>query len=294
MALIDLHIHTNHSDGDLSPKEVIDEAIKNNVKVISIADHDTTHAYTEELCLYAKKNNILLIPAVEISTKTTRCGIHILGYNMDINNEKFQRKLELIRNARHDYLYKVSNKLKELGFLIDVLKLDKIGSVTKAHIALDIINNELNKDKLLAIFNHIPSKGEFIEKLMNEGCVAYVEKFAISPKEAGELIKMAGGQVIVAHPVAYIYEDNLTELDILNLVKDIDAVGIEANYIYIDRNNKKINESKKWNDFAFKHNLLSTIGSDFHKKDFLHPQIGLIEEDIDTIDIDKIVNSLLN
>ena len=90
---IDLHIHTNKSDGKLSPKEVIDEAVKNKVSTIAIADHDTVEAYTDELFSYAKGKNINLIPAVEISTKTKKCGIHVLGYNIDINNEEFRKSL---------------------------------------------------------------------------------------------------------------------------------------------------------------------------------------------------------
>ena len=61
---IDLHIHTNKSDGKLSPKGVIDEAVKNKVSTIAIADHDTVEAYTDELFSYAKEKNINLIKAV--------------------------------------------------------------------------------------------------------------------------------------------------------------------------------------------------------------------------------------
>ena len=67
MEKIDLHIHTNKSDGKLSPKEVIDTAVKNGLKWISITDHDTIDAYTEDLFEYAKSKNIEIITAVEIS-----------------------------------------------------------------------------------------------------------------------------------------------------------------------------------------------------------------------------------
>ena len=88
--LIDLHIHTNISDGMFSPKEVIDEAYRNNASVISITDHDTIDAYTDEIFEYAKSKNIILIPGVEISAKAERSGVHILGYNFDINNRAFR------------------------------------------------------------------------------------------------------------------------------------------------------------------------------------------------------------
>ena len=142
--IIDLHIHTTVSDGALTPKEIIDEAVKNNVHTIAIADHDTIDAYTDELFNYANEKNINLIHAVEISTKTKKTGIHVLGYNFNLEDKNFKQKLSLLRNARHDYLYNVSKKLNELGYLLNVEELDKIEAVTKAHIALDVVNNKDN------------------------------------------------------------------------------------------------------------------------------------------------------
>ena len=294
--LIDLHIHSNLSDGELSPKEIIYRAINNGVSVIAIADHDTTLAYNDDLFNYAKENNVKLITAVEISTKYKGIGIHVLGYNFDINNKRFTDKLYSIRNARHIYLHDVAAKLKELSYIIDVDSLDKIDAVTKAHIASNIVENEANEELLLKTFGHIPSKGEFIETIMNEGCPCYVEKEAISPKEASDLIREAGGKVVLAHPVCYKYEDGLNDDDILNLVKEMKPDGIEANYIYLDINGNKINESTHWNNFAKHHNLITTIGSDFHKNDGIHSDIGLINEDIVLNDneINSIIDNLLN
>ena len=294
--LIDLHIHSNLSDGELSPKEIIDRAVNNGVSVIAIADHDTTLAYNNDLFSYAKDNNVKLIPAVEISTKYKGIGIHVLGYNFDINNKLLIDKLYSIRNARHIYLHSVAVRLKKLGYTIDIDHLDKIDAVTKAHIATNTLDNKNNEELLLKTFGHIPDKGEFIETIMNEGCPAYVEKETISPIKASDLIREAHGKVVLAHPVAYKYEDGLTDEEILDLVNDIKADGIESNYIYIDKNNNKINESSHWNIFAKSHNLITTIGSDFHKVDNIHPDIGLINEDIKLNDneITSIIDNLLN
>lgn len=204
---IDLHIHTVMSDGVLAPKEVIDEAYKNGVSVIAIADHDTVEAYSDDLFEYAESKNIKVINAVEISTRTNKAGIHVLGYNFDLNNKKLQEKLYKIRNARHDYLHNVAKKLNKLGYFLNVEELDKIDAVTKAHIALDVINNEKNKVNLLKNFKKMPSKGQFIETIMNENCPAYVKKETVTPKEAAKIIKEANGKVVLAHPVAYVYEE---------------------------------------------------------------------------------------
>ena len=292
---IDLHIHTTKSDGALTPKEVIDEAYKNGVSAMAIADHDTIEAYNEEIFKYAEDKNIKLISAVEISTKINKCGIHVLGYNFDLNNEEFQEKLCKIRNARHDYLHNVAKKLNELGYYLNVEELDKIDAVTKAHIALDVINNEKNKELLLENLNHIPSKGEFIETIMNENCPAYVKKESVTPKQAAEIIRAANGKVVLAHPVAYVYEDNLTDEDILNIINDMKPDGLEANYLYVDRNNNKIDETKKWNEFAKNNNLFVTIGSDFHNKDGLRPEIGFVNTNfcLDEDAADEILNNLI-
>ena len=279
--IIDLHIHTNVSDGALSPKEVIDMAVKNGAGVIAIADHDTVDAYSDELFDYAEERNIILVPAVEISTKTKKCGIHVLGYNFDLSDEHFIEELSKLRNARHDYLFDVASKIIKLGYVINTEELDKIEAVTKAHIANDVISNEENFELLTKEFGHIPNKGEFIETIMNEGCPAYVKKRSISPKEAAELIRSAGGKAVLAHPVAYKYEDGLTDEDILDLVKDMNVDAIEANYHYVDRNDNRIDESAHWREFAKEHNLLCSVGSDFHLDDGIRPVIGFKNWDIE-------------
>ena len=296
MEKIDLHIHTNCSDGMLSPKEVVDEAVKNGVSTIAICDHDTIDAYQEELFQYAKSKKIKLVVGVEISTKTNKSGIHVLGYNFDLENQEFKEKLYNLRNARHIYLKKVASKLEDLGYKVDVERLDQIDAVTKAHIANDVIDNKENEAKLKEVFGYVPQMGEFIETIMNENCPAYVKKESITPKEASKLIHSANGKVVLAHPVAYTYEDNLTEADVEQLVKDMQPDGVESNYIYIDRNNQKHNDISVWDAFAKKHNLQTTRGSDFHKKDGIHPVIGLIGEEVNLTEkqINQIKDFLYN
>lgn len=291
---IDLHIHTKMSDGELTPKEVIDKAIENKVKVISIADYDTIEAYTEEFIQYAENKGIKLIKGVEISTKINKCGIHVLGYNIDVENEKFKESLYKIRNARHEYLYKVSEKLEKLGYYINTEELDKIDAVTKAHIALDIIKSSKNEQKFLDEFGHIPGKGEFIETVMNENCPAYVKKETVTPQKAAEIIRQANGKVILAHPVAYEHEDGLNEEDILKIVKDMNPDGIESNYIYIDKDNNEFDECEKWNRFAKNNNLFVTVGTDFHNSDGIRPEIGFANKRIELTEdeIDKIIENL--
>ena len=293
MRRIDLHIHSNKSDGVLTPFEIIDEAVKNEVDTICISDHDTLEAYTEELEKYAIDNNINLIKGVEVSTQDI-VGVHVLGYNIDVNNKELNDMLYKLRNSRHIYLHDVAKALDEIGYKVNVEELDKIEAVTKAHISDDIVNNKLNEDLLIKTFNHIPSKGEFIENIMNEGCPAYVKRASVSPKEAADTIKKAGGKVVLAHPVCYKYEDDLDIDFIQKLVDEVNPDGIEAYYHYVDRNNNRVDEVEKWKEFANKNNRFVTIGSDFHKTDGIRPEIGFINWPIELTEneINDIINNM--
>lgn len=272
--IIDLHIHSNKSDGHFTPLEIIDLASKNNVSVISIADHDTVSAYTKETFEYAKSKNINLIPAVEISTNYNGVGIHVLGYNFNIFDKNLLNALQDLRNARINYLFDVSKKLNQLGFEVDTDTLSKLESVTKAHIATNIVNNPKNNKLLLETFGHSPSSGEFIETIMNENCPAYVKKHTITPAEASLIIKQAGGKAVLAHPVAYMHQDGLTVEQIQAIITNMQPDGIESNYLFVDTNNNLINDCKFWVDFATENGLFTTIGSDFHKPHEIKPEIG--------------------
>lgn len=292
MGKIDLHIHTTCSDWILTPFEVIDEAVKNQVEIIAISDHDTLSAYTDWLFDYAEQKNIHLVPAVEISTKEKKVWFHVLGYNVDLKDLYFQESLFKLRNARHQYLFDVAKKLNDCGYFLNVDRLDTIDAVTKAHISQDIIDNPQNTNLLLKEFWYLPNKWEFIETMMNEHCPCYVEKHTISPKEAVDLIKSAGGFPVLAHPVASTYEDNISEDEILTLVKTMWVTAIEGNYVYVDKKGEKHNDSKKWNAFAEQYWLLSTIWSDFHFFDGIRPVIWLLNEDIPVLDRERIMNAI--
>ena len=249
-------------------------ALRNGVLKISITDHDTVLAYNSCVFEYAKDKGIELITGVEISTKYNNKTLHVLGYNIDINNKKLLNELEMIRNQRHIYLRDVAKKFQDMGYMVSVSKLDKIDAVTKAHIANDIISNKDNYKLLMDRFGCIPDMALFIESMMNEGCPCYVKKKSISPIDAARLIRETSGMVFLAHPVAYKYEDGMDDMEMLQIVKEMDADGIEANYIYIDKFNNIIDERYHYQELARKNGLKISTGSDFHKLDGLHMEIG--------------------
>ena len=130
---------------------------------------------------------------------------------------------------------------------------------------------------------------------MNEGCPGYVKKTTITPKEASDVIRKAGGKVVLAHPVGFKYENNLEIEDVQRIVDRMTPDGIEAYYLYVDRYNNKIDEVNKGKGFAKKNNKFVTIGSDFHRKDGLRPEIGFVNWNIDlnTKEVEEILNNII-
>ena len=280
MTTIDLHVHTTKSDGSLTPTQIIDEAAKNGVRFIAITDHDTVGAYSNDLFDYAEKQGVKLITGVEVSTKLNGKSYHVLGYNFDYKNVDLNELLKKIRANRAKYLVDVEQKLRELGFVLNIDKLKKVESVTKANISLDIVENKLNEEKLIEMFGFVPSRGVFIESIMNSGCPAYVKKEAITPAEAARAIKNAGGKVVLAHPVVYDRKDKVSDEMIEEVISNMEADGMETNYIYYDKLGQRFDDVEKWSEFARNHNLFETVGSDFHLDDGVKVKIGFINENL--------------
>lgn len=217
-----------------------------------------------------------------------------MGYNINVNDKEFCEKLAKSRNSRHIYLRDVSKKLKDYGLIVNEAELDEIDAVTKAHIARDVINNMANKKRLEELFGYVPDMGEFIEIILNEGCPCYVKKVSYTPEEASRIIRDCGGKVVIAHPVVYSHEDNLSYEEFINILESINPDGIEAYYVYVNKDKKIIEDTKKWVELAKERNLIVTLGSDFHT-DHQNPfiDVGLKEIELDE-DIQKeIIKNIL-
>ena len=119
MPKIDLHIHSYYSsDGDYSPKELLQMAVDKNLKAIAICDHDSLKAVPEAL-EQAENYAVEVIPGVEISTNHKGFELHILGLFIDHTNPALQECLAQIQESYHQYLLDILEKVRELGFLVE-------------------------------------------------------------------------------------------------------------------------------------------------------------------------------
>lgn len=249
LGLYDLHCHSTFSDGTKTPFELLDLAKEANLKGISITDHDTTSAYTTEVFDYAKKIGIELIPGVEFSTmyesRDKRESVHILGYGMDIAHPKILQLQEEHLKRRKKRFEEMLDKLAKGGYgLSDVVfDLDKAGTIGRPHVALALIEKGYAEDMKDAFKKFLGDKAPF-----------FVPSSMPSIEETISTIKVAGGKVIMAHPILIKGRALLRKL-----ISTYSFDGMECFYGNFARD--KIEYLLK---MCEEKNLLITGGSDYH------------------------------
>lgn len=241
---VDLHTHSTFSDGRYTPTQLVEEAIAKGISVLSITDHDSWNGINEAFTA-ASGHNITIIPGVELGTQVNGESVHILAYHIDTNNKALQDKMDEMRHGREKRLYKILEKLDNLGYHIEVEACDpKNRAVGRPHVAKALVTK--------GYFNTVQ---EVFDALLRNGGPAYVPQPKLSPEEAVELIHNAGGIAVLAHP-SELSDGELPE----KLIQTIPFDGIE---VYHPSSAEK-NEFAKWLKLAEKYGLLVGGGSDFH------------------------------
>ncbi|BCN29917.1 PHP domain-containing protein [Anaeromicropila herbilytica] len=254
MKYIDLHVHSNVSDGTLTPKEVVEKAVKMNLAAFALTDHDTVMRISEALNAVKEYQNngidLELIPGVEISVAYKSKDIHMLGLFLDYQNETLISELQAVVNDRENRNIKMIANLQNAGIDITLEKLvesegDSI--ITRAHFA-----------KYLLEHSYVKSREEAFKKYLGEDGPYYVPRKFITPEKGIELIKAAGGIPVLAHPLLYKLPPK--ELDsLISRLKNAGLVGIETIYsANVDFDESYVRK------LANKYDLLITGGSDFH------------------------------
>jgi predicted metal-dependent phosphoesterase TrpH len=243
---VDLHLHTNASDGRLSPVELVKKAASSGLKIIAITDHDIMDGITSALREAKKHAGIVVVPGVEISTDCPEGDVHLLGYFNDYSNLELKQKLDEMRTARIERAEAIIENLGKLGMplhLNEVMHKVDEGSVGRPHIAQVMLEK-----------GYISSISEAFHKYIGRGGPAYAERIKMTPKEAVKLVLHAGGIPVLAHPLTLERPEPLVAS-----LKKVGLVGLEV--FYSEYNKSQILSLKK---LAKKYELLITGGTDFH------------------------------
>lgn len=285
--LIDLHTHTNISDGDDTPQQLLARAEACDVRVLAITDHDTVDAYDEALFAEAKQRGIELIPGIELSTidEQSEQKIHVLGLFIDPYNAVLRRRCAALRQGRIDLTREVATKLAACGFTLRVDELVASGEIiTKAHIARDVLDNKANHAALVRAHGALPLQGEFIETWLIKGCPAFVPKTRpLLTHEAIELIHQAGGLASCAHPSFNVMKGfgqaAMEELILRNGFDAVEAINVQYDK---EQNDRRVDMMAVFTAFARQSGLLVTGGSDYHSENTAlwgrMTSLGMVEE----------------
>lgn len=249
MKSVDLHTHSNKSDGSLSPSALVDLALEKGLAAFALTDHDTTDGLDEAIA-YAKDKPIEVIPGIELSSEYHGKDIHIVGLYIDHHCDNFLSRIQEFRDSRVTRNEKMCNNLKEAGIDISFEKLTNEypeSVITRAHYA-----------KYLFKHGYVKSLPEAFDRYVGDHCKYFVPREKITPSQAVELILSSGGIPVLAHPI--LYGMSSTQLDILvSSLKEVGLVGIEAIY-----STYKPADERGIRKLAAKYDLAISGGSDFH------------------------------
>lgn len=258
---VDYHIHTTASDGEATPTQIVRRAAELEYDIISITDHDNTNGIAEAM-IAAEAVGIKLIPGIEIAVVTEEdTGLHMLGYNIDIEDEALKAFLsEMVerRRERNEQLFKA---LQEIGYDItrDDIQVGQNDFIGKPLIARALVNKGYIANERQAFSREI---------LGSERCRS-VRKVKPLAKDAIKVITEAGGTPVLAHPIqtrgigrpgSETFYRNMDR--IIGRLKRQGLKGLEC--FHPDQNAE---QSGRFVEMAEKYHLHITRGSDFHGKD---------------------------
>ncbi len=245
--MIDLHVHSQHSDGTFTPPELIDLASQSGLSWLSITDHDTVSGLRSAVQA-AAHSNVRLITGLEISVDQPRA--HILGYGIDYHDDQLRGSLERVAESRRRRNPRIVQRLQQLGYEVteDDVEAQSDGDIIgRVHIA-----------KALVEKGYFANTGAVFDNLIGWGRPAYVDRERLTAKEGIALIQDAGGVAVLAHP-GLISEDHDEITRIVSSLMECGLQGIEAVYT---EHSKEL--AQFLIDLATSRNLVWTGGTDFH------------------------------
>jgi predicted metal-dependent phosphoesterase TrpH len=266
MGRIDLHTHTDHSDGTFTPPELVGLAAQRGLEVVAITDHDTTDGI-EEATGAGREFGVDVVPGVEFSAEHQGTSVHVLCYWMDREDEGLQAELVRLRSERFLRGEVMVEKLRSLGYPVSFERVREIagnGNIVRPHVAQALVEAGVVADE-----------EEAFDRLIGDDGPAYVPKHALAPLEALELVRRAGGACVLAHPGMWSAEAPVPE-DLIESMAEAGMAGLEA-----DHSDHTPEQREHYRDLAKRLGLVVTGGSDCHGTRYDPVRLGSVTTDPD-------------
>ncbi len=254
---VDLHAHTDRSDGRTPPRELVRLARAAGIEVLAVTDHDTVEA-VEECLDEAKSAGLRIVPGIELSSTFEGRDVHVLGIGIDHRAGPLQERLAGLHEGRRRRVGVICERLSALGVALDpaeVLREAGGKSVGRRHVARALLKKGLVGDL-----------EEAFHRFLGTGSPANVPANELSPREAAALVRRHGGIPVLAHP-GFLDDDALLE----RILDDSGLRGIEVFHRY-----RSPVKHLVYLEIARRRHLLVTGGSDFHGDD--HPRNARLGE----------------
>ncbi len=249
MGMVDLHVHSNRSDGSMTPKELVDYAVQKGLRAMALTDHDTVDGI-DEILEYAQDKPVEIIPGIEYSTQYQERDVHIVGLFIDYKAPVFLDYLARFKQSRTDRNHKLCENLRGAGIDITYEALCRAfpnSVITRAHYA-----------KFLLDKGYVKSRNEAFERYLGDHTPYFVHREKITPEEVIDVTRRAGGIPVLAHPFLYGFSKENLEI----LVRRLKAAGLMAMETLYSTYTPS--EEKKMKELAKRYGLLESGGSDFH------------------------------
>ena len=277
--MIDLHSHSIHSDGTKTPSELLNLAKKKHITAFALTDHDNIEGTKELVSL--PHEGITVYSGVELNAKVDKGQMHILGYNIDLTNEKLNNRLkELKENSKHNIMLYVKQLKDDYNIELPQQEIEQIlnrqGNIGRPLLALLLIKH-----------GYVESVSEAFDKYLKDDKVREHKKW-ITKEECISLINEAGGIAVLAHPFTL----KLTKEELKEEIKELIALGLKGIEII---HSKGIEEDRNYyKELAKEFNLITTGGTDYHGPEVkpsielgtgINNNVNLSPEDISLLDI---------
>jgi predicted metal-dependent phosphoesterase TrpH len=276
MAQVDLHLHTTHSDGTLTPSQLVRLCAERGLKVISISDHDSTEGIREALETASEYPEVTIIPGVELSTDVPGSEIHVLGYFVDPLDEELQATLRGFREGRQERARNMVDTLREQGVVVSwerVKELSDGGSIGRPHIAQALVEA-----------GYVRYPRESFDRYLGRSGTAYAERVKLTPADAVRILVGAGALPVMAHPTYSVSKSDRDEVASIRQtlvgLKEAGLVGMEVYY------SDYTPEQVRWlAGLADELGLVPCGGSDYHASGNPdEPEPGSVGPPMSTID----------
>ena len=267
MTCYDLHTHSTASDGSLIPEALVARAIEHNVDVLALTDHDGTEGIIAAQKA-AQGSALKLIAGVELSVSWGSRTVHIVGLNIDINNERLQEGLSELREYRVGRAQEIAKRLAKAGIegaLEGAREYASDVMLGRVHFAQFLVKQGLAKDN-----------NDVFKRFLVRNKPGYVPGKWASLEQAMSWINDAGGQAVIAHPARY----KMTATKLGRLTTEFKELGGAAIEVISGRQHPE--EIKTLARLANKFEMLASCGSDFHTPDNTWVELGRLNTLPDT------------